>query len=130
MQSKSKILPYNSTIGIFGGGQLGRMSCFAAHKLGYKTVIFSDVKDSPASFVTDKVIVADYNDEKALKQFIDKIDIATFEFENIPTAAIDFVAKFKPIYPNSNILRITQNRLKEKDFLSQNNICSILFDHK
>ena len=122
LNNKLQILPQSSVIGIFGGGQLGRMSCFAAHDLGYRTIIFSDVKDSPASFVSNKTIVANYNDEGALNEFINEVDIATFEFENIPVSSIDFVSKNKPIYPNSNVLRITQNRLHEKDFLSKNGI--------
>jgi 5-(carboxyamino)imidazole ribonucleotide synthase len=112
----------NSTIGIFGGGQLGRMACFAAHKLGFKVVIFSDVKDSPAAQVTDQIIIADYNDKAALKKFADKIDIASFEFENIPVSAVEFVARTKPVYPAADVLKITQNRLKEKDFLRKNKI--------
>ncbi len=111
------------TIGIFGGGQLGQMICNAAHKLGFKTVIFSDIANCPASLVCNQIIVADYLDKKALQEFADQIDIATFEFENIPTQAVDFVAQIKPakefIFPNSNVLRITQNRLKEKDFINQ-----------
>ncbi len=113
------ILKPNSTIGIFGGGQLGQMTCVAAHKLGFKTVIFSDVADAPASLVCNQVIVADYLDEKALAEFASKIDIATFEFENIPTQAVDFIAKTKPVFPGSDVLRITQNRLREKDFVNQ-----------
>jgi 5-(carboxyamino)imidazole ribonucleotide synthase len=110
------------TIGIMGGGQLGRMMCFAAHKLGYKTVIFSDTANSPASFVTNHTIVADYLDCDALNNFINQIDIVTFEFENIPTKSIDFISQHKPAHPNSDSLRITQNRLREKNFLSENNI--------
>jgi 5-(carboxyamino)imidazole ribonucleotide synthase len=113
------ILKPNSTIGIFGGGQLGQMTCAAAHKLGYKAVIFSDVADAPASLVCDQVIVANYLDEKALAEFASKIDIATLEFENIPTQAVDFIAKLKRVFPGSDVLRITQNRLKEKDFVNQ-----------
>ena len=112
------ILKPNSTIGIFGGGQLGRMICFAAHQLGYRTMVFSDITNSPASFVTNQTIVANYLDQEALQQFVDKIDIATFEFENIPVAAVNFVAQQKPTYPNAEVLKITQNRLKEKDFLN------------
>jgi 5-(carboxyamino)imidazole ribonucleotide synthase len=113
------ILKSNSTIGIFGGGQLGQMICNAAKKLGFKTVVFSDVANCPASLVCDQIIVADYLDEKALSEFASKIDIATFEFENIPTSSVDFVAKTRPTFPNSNVLRITQNRLNEKDFINQ-----------
>ncbi len=107
------------TIGIFGGGQLGQMICNAAKKLGFRTVIFSDVQNCPASLVCDQIVVANYLDEKALSEFANKIDIATLEFENIPTQAVDFVAKTKPVFPNSNVLRITQNRLNEKDFINQ-----------
>jgi 5-(carboxyamino)imidazole ribonucleotide synthase len=107
------------TIGIFGGGQLGQMICNAAHKLGFRTVVFSDIANCPASLVCNQIIVADYLDKKALQEFADQIDIATFEFENIPTQAVDFVAQNKPVFPNSNVLRITQNRLKEKDFINQ-----------
>ncbi len=113
------MLKPNSTIGIFGGGQLGRMTCAAAHQLGYKTVVFSDIADSPASYATNQTIVADYLDQKALQKFADLIDIATFEFENIPVAAVDFVAQKKPVYPKADVLNITQNRLKEKNFLNQ-----------
>lgn len=112
------MLKANSTIGIFGGGQLARMSCHAAQSLGFKTVIFSDIKNSPASFSCDDTVVADYNDENALKKFADKIDIATLEFENIPVAAIDFTTRLKPVSPSSKILKITQNRLNEKDFVN------------
>ncbi|MES2677677.1 MAG: 5-(carboxyamino)imidazole ribonucleotide synthase [Pseudomonadota bacterium] len=118
-KNNDKILKPNSTIGIFGGGQLGRMACGAAHELGYRTIIFSDVENSPASFVTNQTIVADYADQKALQKFADQIDIATFEFENIPVAAVEFVAAQKPVYPSADVLKITQNRLHEKDFLNQ-----------
>ena len=113
----------NSTIGILGGGQLGRMICFAAHKLGYKTLIFSDTKNSPASFVCNQTIVADYLDKNALMEFANKVDIVTFEFENIPTQTVEFIASEaqfnKPVFPNANVLKITQNRLCEKDFINQ-----------
>jgi 5-(carboxyamino)imidazole ribonucleotide synthase len=118
-KNNDKILKPNSTIGIFGGGQLGRMACSNDHELGYRTIIFSDVENSPASFVTNKTIVADYLDQKSLQQFTDQIDIATFEFENIPVAAVEFVAAQKRVYPSADILKITQNRLHEKDFLNQ-----------
>lgn len=117
MTKKNLTLKPNSTIGIFGGGQLGKMICFAAHQLGYRTVVFCDTPNSPASFVCNQSIISSYLDEKALKEFADKIDIATFEFENIPAAAVDFICKFKPTYPNSSVLKITQNRLQEKDFV-------------
>lgn len=108
----------NSTIGIIGGGQLGRMTCFAAHSLGFKTVIFTDQKDSPASFVSNKTIIAGYGDQDALREFADLIDVATFEFENIPVSTVEFLSSLKPVYPKSNVLKNTQNRILEKNFLN------------
>ena len=116
--ANQKLKP-NSKIGIFGGGQLGQMAASAANALGYRTIIFSDVDNCPASFVSDKTIIADYENETALKEFAGQVDIATFEFENIPVKSVNFVAKLKPTFPNSNVLKITQNRLKEKTFLNQ-----------
>ncbi len=107
-----------STIGIIGGGQLGRMICFYAHKMGFKTVIFSDLPNSPASFVTNQTIVADYTDKKALKKFAALVDVATFEFENIPFATADFVASQVELAPKAQVLKIAQNRILEKNFLN------------
>lgn len=105
------------TIGIIGGGQLGRMICFYANRMGFKTVIFSDIKNSPASMVTNQTIVAKYDDKKALEKFAKMVDVATFEFENIPFASADFVAKKTDLFPKAEILKITQNRILEKNFL-------------
>lgn len=106
------------TIGIIGGGQLGRMTCFAAQQLGFRTVIFTDQKNSPASFVTNRTIVADYSDKNALKKFAESIDIATFEFENIPFKAAEYVASQVELCPKPQVLKITQNRILEKNFLN------------
>lgn len=107
-----------TTIGIIGGGQLGRMICFDAQKLGFHTVVFVDQKDSPASFVTNKTIVANYDDQAALEEFASLVDVVTFEFENIPFAAADFLTSKVPFYPNPEILKTTQNRILEKNFLN------------
>ncbi len=110
------------TLGIIGGGQLGRMICFYAQMMGYRTVIFTDQKDSPASFVTNQTIVGDYLDKIALKKFCDAIDFATFEFENIPLETAEFVAQNSQLYPNVETLKITQNRILEKNFLNENQV--------
>ena len=110
------------TLGIIGGGQLGRMICFYAQMMGLRTVVFSDRKDSPASFVTNQTIVGDYLDKVSLKKFCDSIDFATFEFENIPLETADFVAQNSELYPSVEVLRITQNRILEKNFLNENQI--------
>lgn len=106
------------SIGIIGGGQLGRMTAHAAQNLGHKVVIFSDQENSPANFTTNDVIVASYSDKDAMQKFAEKIDLATFEFENIPLAAIEHLSGLKPVYPSANVLKITQNRILEKTFLN------------
>ena len=122
MSNQEKITTFsaqpNSVIGIIGGGQLGRMACFAAHKMGFRTVVFTDQENSPASFVTNQAIVADYSDEKALKKFADLIDVATFEFENIPVKTVEFLSSLKPVFPNAEVLKTTQHRILEKTFLN------------
>lgn len=107
-----------STIGIIGGGQLGRMICFCAHKMGLRTVIFTDQKNSPASFVTNEAIIAGYEDKAALKKFASLVDVVTFEFENIPFEAVNFLASEVDVCPNPQVLKITQHRLLEKNFLN------------
>jgi 5-(carboxyamino)imidazole ribonucleotide synthase len=106
------------TLGIIGGGQLGRMTCFAAHKMGFQTVIFTDQKNSPASFVTNQTIVADYSDKKALEKFAKMVDVATFEFENIPVEPIKFLSQKVDVFPSAEVLKITQHRILEKKFLN------------
>ncbi len=115
------------TIGIIGGGQLGRMICFLAHKMGFRTVVFCDQKNSPASFVTNQTIVADYEDKAALTKFASLIDIATFEFENIPAATIEFLNSLKPVYPDVNVLKTTQHRILEKTFLNSIGVATAEF---
>ena len=106
------------TIGIIGGGQLGRMTCFYAHKMGFRTVVFTDQANSPASFVTNEVMIADYSDKEALKKFAAKVDIATFEFENIPYEAVEFLSSQVEVCPNAQVLKVTQHRILEKNFLN------------
>lgn len=111
-------LPTGSTIGILGGGQLGRMLSVAAARLGFKTVIFEPGADCPASHVASAHIRAEYTDEAALCRFADSVDVITYEFENIPTSALDILETLKPIRPGREALRISQDRLTEKDFLT------------
>ena len=115
------------TIGIIGGGQLGRMTAHAAQALGYKTIIFADKIDSPAIQVTDSSIIANYDDKKALQKFADLIDVATFEFENIPVASVEFLNAIKPVYPSAQVLKITQHRILEKSFLNKIGIATAEF---
>lgn len=111
-------LKTGATIGILGGGQLGRMLSVAASRLGFKTCIFEPGKDCPASHVADRHIAAAYEDEAALRSFADACDVITFEFENIPTSALDILEKLRPVHPNRKALRVSQDRLVEKAFLN------------
>ncbi|MBA2126828.1 5-(carboxyamino)imidazole ribonucleotide synthase [Hyphomicrobium methylovorum] len=107
-------LPPGATIGILGGGQLGRMLAMAAARLGFHTHIFAPEADSPAFEVASAFTVAAYNDEAALASFAKAIDVATYEFENIPAATVDFLARHIPVRPDSNALATAQDRINEK----------------
>ncbi len=106
------------TLGILGGGQLGRMSAMAAAKLGMRVHIFCPEENSPASMVSEKTYVAKYNDKEALKEFAQSVDTITYEFENIPVETVQFLQKFKPVWPDDKLLEIAQHRVKEKQFLN------------
>ena len=111
-------LSSGTTIGILGGGQLGRMLAVAASRLGYKTHIFDPAPDAPAADVAHRVTTAQYDDTAALAAFASCVDVITYEFENIPTAALDQLEQLRPIRPNRRALTISQDRLLEKDFLT------------
>jgi 5-(carboxyamino)imidazole ribonucleotide synthase len=111
------MLAPGATIGILGGGQLGRMTALAAARLGYRVHIFADEADSPAAQVSNRTTVADFHDAAALDGFAAAVDVATIEFENIPAEAVRRVAALKPVSPRPEILEIAQDRLREKDFL-------------
>ena len=110
-------LPLGSTIGILGGGQLGRMLAVAASRLGFKTHIFEPGANPPAAYVAHAVTTAPYEDHAALTAFAQACDVVTFEFENVPTAALDVIEAHATIRPGREALRISQDRLTEKNFL-------------
>lgn len=112
------MLAQGSTIGILGGGQLGRMLSVAAARLGYKTHIFEPSPNPPAGDVAHRVTTAAYDDAGALAAFADAVDVITYEFENIPTAALDLLESRRPIRPGRKALATSQDRLTEKDFLT------------
>src|SRR5205085_5451550 len=113
------MLPPGSTIGILGGGQLGRMTAMAAARLGYRTHVFVSEPDAPAAQVASAATIAPFADAAAVARFAAAIDVATFEFENIPGAAVRRVAAKRPVSPRPEILEITQDRLREKNFLRE-----------
>ena len=110
------MLPPGATIGFLGGGQLGRMAALAAARLGYRCHIFCPEHDAPALQVTPFATVADYGDHEALASFARSVDLVTFEFENIPGDAAAFLAQQVACRPDPEVLRICQNRLRDKDF--------------
>ncbi len=110
-------LPIGSTIGIIGGGQLGRMLSVAASRLGFRCHIYEPGANPPAGQVADQVTTAAYEDEAALRAFGSSVDVITYEFENIPTAALDLLQDLAPIHPGREALRVSQDRLTEKTFL-------------
>ena len=111
-------LPQGAVIGILGGGQLGRMLSVAAARLGFRTHIFEPGANPPAEHVADQVTTASYEDESALRAFGQAVDVITYEFENVPTSALDLLGSLAPIHPGRDALRISQDRITEKEFLS------------
>lgn len=123
-----QILP-NSTIGVFGSGQLGRMFAIEARKLGYRVHTFSPDSDTPTGQVADIETAASYEDLDAVRSFARSVDVVTFEFENVPSMAVDAAAEFVAVHPKGEILYTTQNRLREKTFLSDNGFPVTAFRH-
>ncbi|WP_412565354.1 5-(carboxyamino)imidazole ribonucleotide synthase [Thalassobius sp. MITS945101] len=114
----SEPLKTGAVIGILGGGQLGRMLSVAASRLGFKTHIFEPGANPPAAQVADQLTTASYEDEAALRAFADTVDVITYEFENIPTSALDVLEAIRPIRPGREALRVSQDRLTEKTYLA------------
>lgn len=122
------ILP-NSTIGVFGSGQLGRMFAIEARKMGYRVHTFSPHRGTPTGQVADIETCAEYQDLDAVRSFAKSVDVVTFEFENVPSATVDAANEFVDAHPRGDILHTTQHRLREKTFLSDNGIPVTQFRH-
>ncbi len=116
MTTHSPILP-GATIGVFGSGQLGRMLALEARRMGYRVHTFSPQSDTPTGHVADVEVSAPYEDLDAARAFGEKVDVITFEFENVPAATIAAAAENAPCRPRAEVLYVTQNRLREKAFL-------------
>ena len=110
------------TLGIIGGGQLGSMLAVAANKLEIKTIVFCDDIDAPAQNFSTEFIYGQYNDQNKINEFINRVDIITYEFENIPYETLNKINKIKPVLPKPSVNRIIQHRLAEKDFINRLNI--------
>ena len=122
------ILP-GSTIGVFGSGQLGRMFAIEARKMGYRVHTFSPESDTPTGHISDLETTAAYDNIEAVRLFAKDVDVVTFEFENVPAATVSAAAEFVDVHPRGEILHITQNRLREKTFLSENGFPVAPFVH-
>src|SRR6056300_1206860 len=109
-------------LGIIGGGQLGSMLAIAANKLEIKTVIFCDDIDAPAQNFSNDFVHGEYNDKNNINEFLSKVDVVTYEFENIPYETLNEINKIKPVLPKPSVNRIIQHRLAEKDFINNLNI--------
>ncbi|SDL28626.1 5-(carboxyamino)imidazole ribonucleotide synthase [Paracoccus chinensis] len=113
----TETLKPGATIGILGGGQLGRMLSVAASRLGYRCHIY-EPGPAPAADVAHRLTTAPYEDEAALRDFAASVDVVTYEFENVPAASLDLIESLAPIRPNRRALSVSQDRLDEKDFLT------------
>lgn len=118
MSVPAPVLAPGATIGILGGGQLGRMLALAAARIGFKCHVFAPTPDSPAFDVVHRVTHAEYADTQALDRFAADVDVVTYEFENVPAETATFLAARVPVLPDPKILATTQDRLAEKNFVA------------
>jgi 5-(carboxyamino)imidazole ribonucleotide synthase len=127
VSAAAPVLKPEATIGILGGGQLGRMLALAAARLGFKCHVFSPAPDSPAFEVVHRVTCADYADTEALDRFAADVDVVTYEFENVPADTAMFLAARVPVLPDPQVLATTQDRLAEKLFVAKLGIQTAAF---
>lgn len=122
------ILP-GSTIGVLGSGQLGRMLALSARRMGYRVHTFSPGTDTPTGQIADREAVGDYNDLDAVAEFASRVDVVTFEFENVPFAAASTAAEHTLVRPDGHVLHIAQHRQREKNFLAGAGFPTAPFEH-
>ncbi|MBA4146926.1 MAG: 5-(carboxyamino)imidazole ribonucleotide synthase [Verrucomicrobia bacterium] len=119
-KSGNKIILPGATIGVLGSGQLGRMFAIAARELGYRIITYSPENDTPTGHVADLEISGSYDDLDKIRDFARQVDVVTFEFENVPSATTQAASEIVPVRPDGHVLHVTQHRLREKTFLSEN----------
>jgi 5-(carboxyamino)imidazole ribonucleotide synthase len=120
--TKAKVLPPGSTIGILGGGQLGRMTAMAAARLGYRSIVYSPDAHSIAGDVAAGHVQGAYDDLAALARFAQQVDVITYEFENVPQGVVAECLKLKPVRPGVKPIHFAQHRLREKEFFRTSGI--------
>jgi 5-(carboxyamino)imidazole ribonucleotide synthase len=123
----SEPLAPGATVGIIGGGQLGRMLAMAAARLGYRTVVLEPQADCPAAQLANRQIVAAYDDPSALDELARSAAVVTYEFENVPVEAANRLASVVPVYPPPRALEVSQDRVTEKIFLNAHGISTAAF---
>jgi 5-(carboxyamino)imidazole ribonucleotide synthase len=114
----SRVYLPGSTVGVMGGGQLGRMFAIAARRMGYRVHTFSPDEDTPTGQLADREVAASYEDAEAVRDFARQIDVLTFEFENVPTQTVGWAEQFCDVRPSAGVLHVCQHRLREKEFLA------------
>ncbi len=120
------ILP-GATLGVLGGGQLGRMFAIRAREMGYRVVVLEPAPESPAGLAADEQIVAPYDDPAGLAQLADRCAAVTVEFENVPSAALEYLASRVPIRPSAAAVAVAQDRIREKSFLQSTGLATAPF---
>ena len=115
-----KVIAPGAALGVLGSGQLGRMFCIAARRMGYRVHTFSPEEDTPTGQVADVEVTAEYADVDALRAFAGGVEVVTFEFENVPIDAIDAIETLAPVRPSGLALHTAQQRAREKMFLADN----------
>lgn len=109
----------DATLGMLGGGQLGRMFALAAAEMGYHVWVLDPLKQSPAGEVAQRHICADYEDTDALAELGERCSVVTTEFENVPSASLDFLSRYCLVHPNARAVQVCQNRIREKTFINE-----------
>jgi 5-(carboxyamino)imidazole ribonucleotide synthase len=117
--TEATLIPPGSTVGMLGGGQLGRMTALAAARLGYRTHVFTPEPDSPCAQVCAEATVAEFTDHAALIQFAASVDVVTLEWENVPPEALVLLAEHVPTRPGAGVLAVTRDRIHEKAFINR-----------
>ncbi len=125
----SRVYLPGSTVGVMGGGQLGRMFAIAARRMGYRVHTFSPDEDTPTGQLADREVAASYDDAAAVRDFARGIDVLTFEFENIPTQTIAWAEEHCDVRPSAGVLHVCQHRLREMGFLESNGFPLPAFAH-
>ena len=127
-RTRAEPLPPGSTIGVLGGGQLGRMLALAARPMGFRLHVYSPGESTPTGQVADLEVSGDYLDLDAVRSFAAGVDVVTFEFENVPAACAEAAAERVPVRPAHRVLHVTQNRLREKGFLREAGVPTTPFE--